>query len=70
MKNWINVIDELPKVGQKVLVLTGGVVLEEVYMFDEVSGDDGEMWQFWSSNDSIKNVLKVSDYWAPLPEAI
>jgi hypothetical protein len=69
MKDWISVIDEMPKIGQKVKLFIDDVVQEDTYMYDESDIDDMNICQFWSNEDVDNNkVLKVTDYWQSFPE--
>lgn len=63
---WISVNDERPKLGQRVLLFSNGVVQENIFMYDE--DDDGTFW----SNELLGEfpTCKHSDYWMPLPATI
>ncbi len=62
---WISVNDQRPKLGQRVLVFSNGVVQEDIFMYDE--DDDGT---FWSSEllDEFPPCAH-SDFWMALPSS-
>jgi hypothetical protein len=67
---WISAKNELPKIGQKVLLLTDDTVQEEIYMYDESDINDWTICQFWSREDVDNNkVLDINDKWQPLPKS-
>jgi hypothetical protein len=66
--SWISVKNELPKIGQIVLLLTDDTVQNETYMYDESDIDDWNICQFWSRDDIDNNkILNMLDMWQPLP---
>lgn len=64
MGEWISVKERFPKLGQKVILFSNGVVQEEVYMLDE--GE--EVDKFWSRDDlDVSPLVDADDFWQPLP---
>lgn len=63
--NWISVKDELPKLGEPVLLCDGsGVVQKQTFYrdYDDVS----DFWQDVGDNhDGVP--LNIGDHWMPLP---
>ena len=69
MSVWISVDDELPAIGQKVIVFSNGVVQEEVWALDTEESDGDTYGYFWARDDSDECPdLKRTDMWQPLPE--
>ena len=65
---WIRVNDERPKIGQKVILFSNGVVQQDIYMYDQGDINDCEVSTFWS-RDYLDEclILKDDDMWIPLP---
>ena len=65
---WISVNDERPKIGQKVILFSNGVVQQDIYMYDQGDINDCEVSTFWSRDDLDEcPILKDDDMWIPLP---
>jgi len=65
---WISVNDERPKIGQKVILFSNGVVQQDIYMYDQGDINDYEVSTFWSRDDLDEcPILKDDDMWIPLP---
>lgn len=68
---WVDVNDELPAIGQRVILFSNGVVQNEIFTFDAADTSDYSPPEyFWSRDDldecpSIENGQK----WIPLPKA-
>lgn len=66
--SWKSVKDELPKIGQKVILFSNGVVQEETFMFDMADKNDLETECFWSRDDLEEcPELQQSDFWQSIP---
>ena len=65
MNKWISVKDQLPRLGQKVILFSNGVVQEEIYTYDQ-SDDCADFWDRSELDESP--TIQESDYWMPLPE--
>jgi hypothetical protein len=62
---WTSVKDDLPRLGQKIILLSNGVVQEETYSLDR--GDEGG--DFWARDELDKcPPVQPEDYWKPLPK--
>ena len=65
---WISVNDERPKIGQKVILFSNGVVQQDIYVYDQGDINDYEVSLFWSRDDLDEcPILKDDDMWMPLP---
>ena len=65
---WISVDNVMPRIGQKVLLLSNGVVQEDIYIFDKSDINDYEQSLFWSREDLDEcPEIKPEDKWQPLP---
>lgn len=66
---WISTKDELPKIGQKVILFSNGVVQDEMF---ELEWDDcnvgGDYYWFRDDLDECPITNFKSDMWMPLPE--
>ena len=66
MSEWISVNDRLPKIGQKVMLYSNGVVQEDLFVYD---ADNNERQFFWYNKDlDDYPFLQQDDQWQPLPE--
>jgi len=64
MNEWISIKDKWPRLGQKVLLYSNGVVQNEIYYLNQ--GD--EVGYFWDRDDLDNSPLVIEDdYWMPLP---
>lgn len=72
MSKWISVDDEMPAIGEHVILYSNGVVQHETHMLD--ASDDSDMYvsYYWVNNhvDCTEDSFKISDrdMWMPLPE--
>jgi hypothetical protein len=70
MMGWIDVKNELPAVGQRVLLEINGIVQNEIFIFDSADVGDYSTPEYFWSRDDIDECPKVEDgqHWMPLPE--
>lgn len=65
-EGWIRIEDKFPSIGEKCLVCIKGVVLHEVYVYDE----SDECSPYWSRDDLDECPFVDNDHlWMPLPTA-
>jgi len=66
--SWIDVDEEMPVIGQKVILFANGVVQEEIYMLDAFDNDLYNTY-YWSRDDLEDcPFVKSGQLWMPLPE--
>jgi len=72
--NWISVNDELPKIGQPIILFGNNVVQEEIYRLDAVDLDDYHTDYFWSREEIDEDIenetvpIDPAQMWTPLPK--
>ena len=69
LSGWISVDEELPALGEKVLLFANGVVQEEIYTMDEADQSDYYSKRYWSRDDFEEcPFVKSGQFWMRLPE--
>jgi len=65
---WISVKDELPSIGQRVILFANGVVQNELYVLDAHDPSDFHIEYFWAREDTGDD-WKISDdhFWMRMP---
>lgn len=64
-ENW-----NIPKLGQRVILFSNGVVQNESYTLDQVDGELGCGYYFWNRDDLDEcPEVKAGDMWMPWPES-
>lgn len=66
---WIDVMDDLPDVGEKVIIFANGVVQEETYIMDAHDLSDYHTEYFWHRGE-LEECPKIErwQFWMRLPE--
>jgi len=70
MKGWISVNDQLPAIGQSIILFANGVVQKETHFLDAADNSDCVEY-FWVNNhrDCTEDSFEINndDMWQPLP---
>ena len=66
---WISVDEQLPAIGEKVILFANGVVQQEIYTMDEADISDYYSERFWM-RDELEECPKAESgqYWQRLPK--
>lgn len=68
---WVDVRDELPAIGQRVILFSNGVVQNEIFTLDAGDVSDYSPPEYFWSRDELEDCPLVEDgqKWMPLPKA-